>query len=333
MKTVIFETADWEKEFLQKNLQNAVFVQEELKVENSSSYSDAEIISIFISSKINKEILDKLPNLKLIVTRSTGFDHIDVDYCKSKNIVVSNIPEYGSSTVAEHTFALLLNLTRKIPQAIEQIQRLNFDHSQLKGVDLCDKTIGIIGLGKIGMNVLRIAQGFRMKVLVYARHPDQELAKKENFEYRELEILLNESDVITLHLPLTSETKHIINKDNIIKFKKGAYLINTARGGLIDTEAILVGLDKGILAGVGLDVLEEEDDLQEEVSLLTRFSGQGGQGIDFKTLLCDHILIRHPKVIVTPHNAFNSQEALERIIKVTIENIKSFIDGKAINTI
>jgi len=127
-------------------LQDAVFTEEDLKSENVSSYSDAEIISTFISSNINKDIIDKLPDLKLIVTRSTGFDHIDVEYCKSKNIAVSNVPEYGSSTVAEHTFALLLNLTRKIPQAIEQIQRLNFDHSQLKGIDLCEKTIGIIGL-------------------------------------------------------------------------------------------------------------------------------------------------------------------------------------------
>ncbi|MBI2031536.1 MAG: hydroxyacid dehydrogenase [Candidatus Levybacteria bacterium] len=330
MKTVIFEIAEWEKELLQKNLQDAVFTEDELNSGNAGSFADMEIISTFISSNINKDIIDKLPNLKLIVTRSTGFDHIDLDYCRSKNIAVSNVPEYGSSTVAEHTFALLLNLTRKIPQAIEQIQRLNFDHSQLIGIDLCDKTIGIIGLGKIGQHVLRIAQGFGMKVISFARHPDEELAKRLNFEYKDLDTLLGQSDVVTLHLPLTTETKHIINKDNISKFKKGAYLINTARGGLIDVEAILLGLDQGILSGVGLDVLEEEDELHEEVSILTRSSQQN---INFKTLLYDHILIKHPKVIVTPHNAFNSKEALKRIIQVTIENIQSFINGKAINTV
>src|SRR3989338_2427056 len=330
MKTVIFEIAEWEKDLLQKNLQDAVFTEEDLKSENVSSYSDAEIISTFISSNINKDIIDKLPDLKLIVTRSTGFDHIDVEYCNSKNIAVSNVPEYGSSTVAEHTFALLLNLTRKIPQAIEQIQKLNFDHSQLKGIDLCEKTIGIIGLGKIGQHVLRIAQGFGMKTISFSRHPDETLTQKLNFQYREFDALLGESDVVTLHLPLTDETKHIINKDNILKFKKGSYLINTARGGLIEAEAILLGLDQGIFAGVGLDVLEEEDELHEEVSILTKASQQN---INLKTLIYDHILIRHPKVIVTPHNAFNSQEALERIIKVTIENIQSFIDGKVINTV
>ena len=240
------------------------------------------------------------------------------------------MPEYGSSTVAEHTFALLLNLTRKIPQAIEQIQKLNFDHSQLKGIDLCEKTIGIIGLGKIGQHVLRIAQGFGMKTISFSRHPDETLTQKLNFQYREFDALLGESDVVTLHLPLTDETKHIINKDNILKFKKGSYLINTARGGLIDTEAIFLGLDQGILEGVGLDVLEEEDELHEEISILTKASQQN---INLKTLIYDHILIRHPKVIVTPHNAFNSQEALERIIKVTIENIQSFIDGKVINAV
>lgn len=330
MKTVIFEISEWEKELLEKSLQDAVFTEEKLTADNASSYSDSEIISSFISSTINKDVIDRLPNLKLIVTRSTGFDHIDIDYCKSKNIVVSNVPEYGSSTVAEHTFALLLNLTRKIPQAIEQIQKLNFDHSALKGVDLYEKTMGIIGLGKIGQHVLRIAQGFGMKVISYARHPDEELARKMNFKYRDFDALLGESDVVTLHLPLTPQTKHIINKDNILKFKKGSYLINTARGDLIDTEAIFLGLDRGILEGVGLDVLEEEDELHEEVSILTKASQQN---INLKTLIYDHILIRHPKVIVTPHNAFNSQEALERIIKVTIENIQSFIDGKVINTV
>lgn len=330
MKTVIFEIAEWEKELLQKSLSDGVFTEEKLSADNVLSYSDAEIISSFISSDINKDIINKLPNLKLIATRSTGFDHIDVDYCKAKNIVVSNVPEYGSSTVAEHTFALLLNLTRKIPQAIEQIQKLNFDHSQLKGIDLYDKTVGIIGLGKIGQHVLRIAQGFGMKAISFSRHPDEELARKLNFQYREFDALLGESDVVTLHLPLTPETTHIINKENILKFKKGSYLINTARGGLIETEAILLGLDQGILTGVGLDVLEEEDELHEEVSILTKASQQS---INLKTLLYDHILIRHPKVIVTPHNAFNSQEALERILKVTIENIQSFTDGKAINTV
>jgi len=330
MKIAIFEVAQWEKELLEKNLHDAVFTEEKLTVDNASSYRDTEIISCFISSIINKDVIDRLANLKLIVTRSSGFDHIDVDYCKTKNIAVSNVPEYGSSTVAEHTFALLLNLTRKIPQAIEQIQKLNFDHSALKGVDLYEKTIGIIGLGKIGQHVLRIAQGFGMKVISYAHHPDEELAQKMNFQYGDLDALLGKSDVITLHLPLTPQTKHIINKDNILKFKKGSYLINTARGGLIDTEAIFLGLDQGILEGVGLDVLEEEDELHEEISILTKASQQN---INLKTLLYDHILIRHPKVIVTPHNAFNSQEALERIIKVTIENIQSFIDGKVINTV
>src|SRR3989338_7099397 len=328
MKIAFFEIEEWEKEFLKKNLQDAVLTDDELTVDNAPSYSDTEIISCFISSTINRDLIDKLPNLKLIVTRSTGFDHIDVEYCNSKNIAVSNVTEYGSSTVAEHTFALLLNLTRKIPQAIEQIQRLNFDHSQLKGIDLCEKTIGIIGLGKIGQHVLRIAQGFGMKTISFSRHPDETLTQKLNFQYREFDALLGESDVVTLHLPLTDETKHIINKDNILKFKKGSYLINTARGGLIEAEAILLGLDQGIFAGVGLDVLEEEDELHEEVSILTKASQQN---INLKTLLYDHILIRHPKVIVTPHNAFNSKEAMERILNTTIENIKSFIENKPIN--
>lgn len=273
-------------------------------------------------------VLDKLPNLKYIATRSTGYDHIDIAYCKSKNIVVTNVPEYGSNTVAEYTFALLLSLTRKIYQSVNQSKHLNFEHDQIRGVDLEGKTIGIIGLGKIGQHVLRIARGYGMKVMVYNRSQDQEVLKQYEFRYVDLDTLLQNSDIITLHLPLNDQTKHIINKENIMKFKKGSYLINTARGGLIETEAIMLGLDKGILEGVGLDVLEEEKELNEEVAILT---SEYRSRVDLKNLIYDHILINHPKVLITPHNAFNSKEALLRITNTTIENIQSFLTGKLVH--
>jgi D-lactate dehydrogenase len=151
-----------------------------------------------------------------------------------------------------------------------------------------------------------------------------------NFQLVDLNNLLQKADIVTIHLPLTKETHHIINKDNILNFKKGSYLINTARGGLVDAEAIMLGLEKGILEGVGLDVLEEEKELTEEVEILTR---KYGQDIDLKTLVLDHILINHPKVVITPHNAFNSREALERILQTTINNIKGFIDNHPINIV
>lgn len=330
MKTVFFEVQDWEKEILKQQFPEALLSEEKLTPDNTSSHQDAEIISTFIYSTVNKDVIDKLPSLKLITTRSTGFDHIDVAYCKTKNIVVANVPEYGSNTVAEHTFALILTLTRKMYKSVNQAKNLNFDHREIRGIDLCDKTIGIVGLGKIGLNVLRIAKGFGMKIIVCTRSQKEDLAKQYGFTYVTLDTLLQTADIISLHVPLNNETKHIINKDNILTCKKGSYLINTARGGLIDTEALILGLNKGILDGVGIDVLEEEKELNEEIAILTT---EYGQDVDLKTLIYNHILINHPKVIITPHNAFNSEEALMRIENTTVENIKGFLEGKTVNIV
>lgn len=330
MKIVFFEVQDWEQNLLQQTFPDAVLMQDKLDNSSVTSHVDVEILSCFIYSSITKEVLDKLPRLKYIATRSTGYDHIDIIYCKSKNILVANVPEYGSNTVAEHTFALLLSLTRKIYQSVNQSKNLNFEHDQIRGVDLERKMIGIIGLGKIGQHILRIAKGFGMNVLVYNRSQDQEMLKQYDFKYVDLDNLLQNADVVTLHLPLNDQTRHIINKENIMKFKKGSYLINTARGGLIETEAIMLGLNKGILEGVGLDVLEEEKELNEEVAILT---SEYRSHVDLKNLIYDHILINHPKVLITPHNAFNSKEALLRITNTTIENIQSFLTGKPVHII
>ena len=327
---VFFEVQNWEKEMLQKDFPDAAFVIGPINSENVKEYADATVLSCFIYSTIQKDIIDALPHLRCIATRSTGYDHIDIAYCKQKSIVVMNVPEYGSNTVAEHTFALLLNLTRKIYQAVNQSKGLNFGHTELRGVDINEKVIGIIGLGKIGKQVMRIAKGFGMHILVYNRTHDEDLATTEGFRYVELDELLTLSDVVTLHLPIIPETKHLINKSNVVKMKKGSYLINTARGGLVDTEAIILGLQSDIIAGVGLDVLEEEKELTEEVAVL---SDLYTKQVDLKTLVYNHILINHPKVLYTPHNAFNSIEALMRIAKTTAENITAFEKGEAIHTI
>lgn len=332
MKTIFFEVQEWEREKLQYTFPEALLVDTKLTSENvkTDTFQNVEIVSTFISSTINKEVIDNLPNLKMIATRSTGYDHIDVNYAKTKNIFIANVPEYGSNTVAEHTFALILSLTRKIYQSVNQSKSLNFNHDQIRGTDLYGKTIGIIGLGKIGINVLRIAKGFGMNVLVYSRSQNTELQKQYSFQYVDLEELLRHSDIVTFHLPLTPKTKHIIHKQNVLLCKKNSYLINTARGALIETEAIILGLDKGVFAGVGLDVLEEENKLNEEAVILT---SQYKNEIDMKTLIYDHILINHPKVLITPHNAFNSVEALGRIMQTTIENIQGYLQGHPQNLV
>jgi len=329
-KIIFFEVASWEKEELSKNFPEAILVEKPLAEENVSEFTDAEIVSSFIYSNFSKPILEKLPNLKLIATRSTGFDHIDIDFCRQKNITVCNVPEYGSRTVAEHTFALILTLTRKIYQSINQAKNFDFNHEKIRGVDLFGKTLGVLGLGKIGKEVVKIAHGFGMNILVYTRTQDQVLAKQLGFSYKSLDELLSQSDVISLHLPLTDDTKHIINKNNLAKIKKGAFLVNTARGGLIETEAVVFGLKEGIFAGVALDVLEGEKELMEEIEILTE---SYREETDLKTLILDHILVNHPNVIITPHNAFNTKEALFRILETTIKNIQNFLIGKVTNSV
>lgn len=330
MNIVFFEVQEWEREILAKHHPDAKLTEEKLNQDTAAKYKDTEIASCFIYSSITKAVLDQMPNLKCIATRSTGFDHIDTAACHEKNILVSNVPEYGTATVAEHTFGLILTLTRKLYQSVNQARDLNFDHSQIRGVDLYGKTLGVIGLGKIGKHVLKIAQGFGMKVVVYNRSQDVSVAHSLKFSYATLDELVSQSDVVSLHLPLTKETTHIINKELMMKFKKGSFLVNTARGGLIDTEALVFGLDQGILRGVALDVMEGEKDLNEEITILTR---EYKKEVDLKTLVLDHILIRHPNVIITPHNAFNSEEAITRIVFTTIGNIKSFISGIPINEV
>jgi len=329
-KIVFFEVASWEKEELKKNFPEALLVEKPLTEENVSEFADTEIASCFIYSNFSKGIIEKLPNLKLIATRSTGFDHIDVSFCHQKNITVCNVPEYGSRTVAEHTFALILTLTRKIYQSVNQAKNFDFNHEKIRGIDLFGKTLGILGLGKIGKEVVKIAHGFGMNVLVYTRKKDETLAKTFGFSYKSLDEILSLSDIISLHLPLTDATKYIINKNNIEKIKRGAFLVNTARGGLIETEALVLGLKEGILAGVALDVLEGEKELMEEIEILT----EGYQKTaDLKTLVLDHILVNHPNVIITPHNAFNTKEALFRILETTIKNIQGFLKREIINVV
>jgi D-lactate dehydrogenase len=403
MKLGFFEAEGWEKEILERELPDLeiYFTTERLTKENVKNFQDLDILSIFISSEIDKEIIDSLPNLKLITTRSTGYDHIYCEYCKSKGILVCNVPEYGTKTVAEWTIGLMLNLMRKIYYAIDQIKETeSFDLKNLRGEELYGKTLGVIGTGRIGKEVIKLAKAFGMNILAYDIYPDENFAKEYNVTYTSLEELLKNSDVITIHVNLNPSTYHLINKENIKFIKPGAYLINTARGGIVETEALLYALKEGILQGAALDVLEEETEIKEELELLVKYTkshlpessdrieytrierpnnnihpnkrpndipeykpnenqkfglnsgnehsfgqdsgsnktfGQNSGSDNIKetafTLWQNHILMKMPNVLITPHNAFNSKEAIERILMTTIENIKKFLEGNPINLV
>lgn len=332
MKITFFEIQDWEREYLKEKLNNfqLQFVKEKLSLENIARSKDAAVISLFIDSTADKEVLSQLPELKMIATRSTGFDHIDLKTCREKNITVCNVPFYGENTVAEHTFALILDLSRKIHDSIERVKKEGFTSEGLRGFDLKGKTLGVVGLGSIGKHVARIAKGFEMNVVVFDVVEDKKLAKKLEVTYVSLDELLKKSDIITLHVPYNEKTHHLINSENIQLIKKGAYLINTARGGIIETSALVKALEDGTLAGAGLDVLEEECFVKEEGQLLSK---EFYKKCDVKIMLENHILMEKKNVIITPHNAFNSQEALQRILDTTIENVKEFLKGKPINVV
>ncbi|MBI2451926.1 hydroxyacid dehydrogenase [Candidatus Pacearchaeota archaeon] len=326
MKISFFEIQGWEKPILKKILKghSLNFFKEPLSINNINQAKNSDVISIFIYSKINKQILSKLPKLKLITTRSTGFDHIDLTECRKRKILLYNVPAYGENTVAEHTFALLLALSRKIHQSYLRTIRNDFSIGGLKGFDLKGKTLGVLGVGRIGKHVVRIARGFEMNVLASDPHPDNFLAEELNFKYVSFQGLLKKSDIVTLHIPYTKENHHLFNKKNFNMMKKGSIIINTSRGAIIDTEALIWALDKKIISGVGLDVLEGEALIKEEKQLLY----DKKKITDLQELVKDHILLAKENVVFTPHIAFYSQEALERIIEQTAENIKSFIGKK-----
>lgn len=332
MKIAFFELHDWEEKYLRKRVDGAhevVAFREVLEDKDLAQIAEAEIVSPFIYSKVTAERLAKLPKLKMIATRSTGFDHIDMAECAKRGIAVCNVPFYGENTVAEHSFALILALSRKVHEAFVRVRAGNFSLDGLRGFDLKDKTIGVVGAGRIGLHVIRIARGFGMKVLAYDVKRDNFWAEVLGFEYAELDDLLGRSDIITLHAPYNRHTHHLINRDNIHKIKRGAILINTARGGLVNTDALLKALDDGILAGAGLDVLEGEELIYEESALL----GDATNPEKLRTAIQNHVILKKPNVVFTPHNAFNSQEALERILDTTAENIAAFVAGAAKNVV
>jgi len=313
-----------------------LYFKEKINESNLEEAKEADMVSVFVNSKVSKEVIDAIPNLKFIVTRSMGFDHIDVSYARSKGITVSNVPAYGSYTVAEFTFSLILNLSRKISGANHSIrEKASFKYySEMEGFDLFGKTLGVVGTGKIGKNVVKIGKTFGMKVIASDLHPDLNFAKENDISYKDLPELLAAADIVTLHAPYTKENHHLINKENLAMMKKGVYIINTARGELIDTDALVLGLKEGRIAGAGLDVLEGEKELKEEAEIIGSASGEeNGRVKDYKTLLEDHMLMEMPNVIVTPHIAFYTKEAVDEILRVSQDNVEAFVAGKPINLV
>lgn len=329
MKAQFYTVKPWEKEYLETKIKElnlpleAEYIETHLDKDHLPQNLNAEIVSVFVGSLVDQSVITALPNLKFLTTRSTGYDHIDIAAAKLKNIPVAYVPAYGENTVAEFAFGLILSLSRKIYLSVDQIRETgSFNLDNLQGFDLKNKTLGVIGTGRIGKHLIRMAKGFEMNIIAYDPFPDQEFGKSMNFEYQSFEEVLKQSDIVSIHVPYLKETHHLFNSQTIPLMKKGALLINTARGPIIETQALVKALKENHLGGAGLDVLEKEGVINNELEFL--FSGNPEEH-GLKTILANHVLIDMPNVLVTPHNAFNTKEALQRILDTTLESIQSFI--------
>lgn len=293
--------------------------------------ADAEVISVFISSTVSREVLNALPKLRLIACRSTGYNNIDLAAAQERGITVLNVPTYGEATVAEYSFALLLALQRKLRHILSGAFA-DTTAQDLQGSDLESKNIGIIGTGHIGMRMLRIAHGFGMQAIAYDAIPRPDLQAEYHFSYVSLSELLSQADVVSLHAPYLPSTHHLLGDEQFSQMKQGAILINTARGELVDTGALVEALHRGRLGGAALDVIEGETLLRypEQVALLDNAAPA-------ETALRHSVEIsalqKMPNVIISPHNAFNTIEAIARINRTTTQNITSFWYGNTPNRV
>lgn len=315
MKIVFFDIKDWEIPVVKalSSNKNLIVVFFESPFELEKTPPDTDILSISrLYPRIDSYAIDRLKNLKLIAARTSGIDHIDVDYAKTKGIAVSNVPDYSTIAAAEYTFCLILSLTRKLKKILFNISQGDFTRNEITGSELFGKTIGIIGTGRIGTKVATIAHGFGMNILCFSRSIKKELVKKYNAEYVELKDLLKNSDVITLHLPYNAETHHFIGYHNIKNLKEDSILINTSRGSVVCLKALADALKQDLISGAALDTFEGEEFLLNRV-------------VAFEKGDIIYEISQMPNVIITPHNAFNSCESQTRLIKATVDNILSFI--------
>ncbi len=304
--TILFlDTEDADRPLVRQHVPHAHFADADLRdAELVAACKDADIISIFITTPFPRSVIDKLPKLKLLCTRSVGYDHIDTDACREKNITVCNVPDYGSHVIAEHVFALLLSALRHIREGEERVESGTFDYHGLRGMALKGKTIGILGTGKIGRRVAKIAHGYEMRILATDQCRTVDLETELGVRYVSFEDLLGQSDILTLHVPATPETEHLLDGAAFARMKNGVVLVNTARGSLIDSQALLKALNAGKVSHALLDVLEHEQNFEENKALIT-----------------------HPHVVTTPHIAFYADDSLKSMYEDCFRSIRQWMAG------
>lgn len=333
MNIVMFETEAWQEAVCQRLAPHHQIhcVTAPLSEANANTFADAEVISTFIDSKLDAATLKPLGKLRLIATRSTGHDHIDLVACRAAGVAVCNVPNYGDPTVAEYTFALLLALLRKVPAAVERTRRGDFSQSGLRGSDLAGKVMGVVGAGRIGQRVIRIARGFGMTVLAFDARPDKGLEVQLGMRFVTLNQLLKRSDVVSLHVPGGAGTHELISAQKLALMKPEAVLINTARGDVVDTEALIRALAERRIAGAALDVFSQESWLRDEAEIFRPNADPTISGL--RMLAADRALLSVPNVIASAHIPYDTHEAVARILDITLANIAAFAAGRPENLV
>lgn len=321
IKIAFFDTKEYDKKFFNKYNEDygyqITYFESNLNTETAPLTKGFDAVCIFVHDKVDKETFKILNDngVKLLALRCAGFNNVDIE--NRGNVRVVRVPQYSPYAVAEHAVALLLNITRKLYKSYQRTRKYNFTLDGLLGFDIHGKTIGVIGTGKIGKVFIKIMKGFGTNVIAYDLFKDENAAKELGFEYVDLDELYARSDIISLHCPLTPETKNIINKDSIKKMKDGVILINCSRGQLIDTKSLIKEMETGKIGGVGLDVYEDEDEF-----FLRDMSNSYKRDNNLS------ILLSMPNLIITSHQAFFTSEALNKIASDTCKNIQEIFDGK-----
>jgi D-lactate dehydrogenase len=321
-KIAFFDTKPYDREMFDELNKNYGFEIKYFKFhlteDNAILAKDFNVVVIFVNDFITEDIINQLHEygVKLIALRASGYNNVNLKAALDK-IKVARVPAYSPNAIAEHTVALMLTLNRKIHRAYYRTRDANFALNGLMGFTMANKTVGIIGTGRIGKALIKILKGFEMNVIAYDKYPDKDFAAEHHYQYVELDDLFARSDIISLNCPLTKETEYIINNENIDKMKEGVMLINTGRGKLINTSQLIEGLKTGKIGSAGLDVYEEESEFFfEDVS---------------NRVLTDDVLARmlaFNNVIITSHQGFFTREALTNIADTTLHNIKEFAEGK-----
>jgi D-lactate dehydrogenase len=341
MKIVFVETEDDEQAFFAESLagHDVEFVDEIGEVPR-----DAEIVSVFVNSRVGSDFLRRHPKVRMVASRSSSWDHLDAAAAARRGVVLTHVPDYGAATVAEHTFALILGVTRRLRHCLEGRHRGRGSAEKLRGRELRGKTLGVVGTGRVGRMVITIGRAFGMDCVAFDRKPDAGLAARLGFRYVPLDKLLRTSDIVTLHVPLNARTRHMLSARRLARCKPGFILINTARGALVDIDALLAGLNSGRVGGVGLDVLEDEAAFRADpsriigaqiVQKIHAISTPGGDPLrrrerlrELESIMRNRQLLAHENVFFTPHTGFNSVEAMERINTGTVRNIRDYLGGK-----